>query len=74
MIVGTNESYEEASNLFASRFFSFLSDKISINSTTNNLENQMLHKTDKGMVYGVRGIMPFLKEKQDLLPKSERDA
>lgn len=34
----------------------------------------MLHKTDKGMVYGVRGIMPFLKEKQDLLPKSERDA
>jgi len=32
----------------------------------------MLHKTDKGPVYGVRGVMHFFKEKSRFLPNRKR--
>ena len=32
----------------------------------------MLHKTDKGPIYGVRGVIHFFKEKPRFLPKEKR--
>ena len=32
----------------------------------------MLHKTDKGLIYGVRGLIHFFKENTGFLPKEKR--
>ena len=32
----------------------------------------MLHKTDKGLIYGVRGLIHFFKEHTGFLPKEKR--
>ena len=33
----------------------------------------MLHKTDKGLIYGVRGVIHFFKENTGFLPKRKRE-